>query len=256
MGVFCFTIDDNIRFLKEISEQKYGSMFDHPYLAMLKRLHERFELSIQLNLFYALDDFDLSMVSDRYADEWEDNADWLKLSFHSRIENERPYENSDYTEVFDDCNAVHKEILRFASQRSLAKTTTIHYCRTTNEGLRALSDNGIVGLLGLFGSDEKPRTSYSLSDDLAVKLREGEVINTCEMAFASIDMIVNLVSIDKIESVLGRFLGRDSIRVMIHEQYFYEDYKAYQPNFEEKLTLAFEILTSQNYKSCFFEDMI
>ena len=51
MKTFCFTIDDNIRFLKELTAQKPGSMFDHPYLAMLRRLHERFDLKIQLNLF-------------------------------------------------------------------------------------------------------------------------------------------------------------------------------------------------------------
>ena len=41
---FCFTVDDNIRFLKEIAEKNYKSIFEHPYLAMYKRLHEEFDL--------------------------------------------------------------------------------------------------------------------------------------------------------------------------------------------------------------------
>ncbi len=64
MKTFCFTIDDNIRFLKEITERKYKSIFEHPYAEMLKRLHEKFSLKIQLNLFYRVDGFDLSEMSD------------------------------------------------------------------------------------------------------------------------------------------------------------------------------------------------
>ena len=83
MKLFCFTIDDNIRFLKEIMVQSMSSIFDHPYMAMLRRLHEKFDLKIQLNMFYRMDGFDLSQMSDRYSEEWASAADWLKLSFHS-----------------------------------------------------------------------------------------------------------------------------------------------------------------------------
>ncbi len=94
---------------------------------MLERLHKKFDLKIQLNLFYRLGDFDLSQMTDRYAAEWETASDWIKLSFHSEWENVCPYEGSGYDEVFDHCRAVHGEILRFASPDTLAKTTTIHY---------------------------------------------------------------------------------------------------------------------------------
>ena len=98
---YCFTVDDNIRFLKEITENHYQSIFDHPYLAMYRRLHEEFGLMVQLNLFYRMEDFDLSQVSEAYYAEWEANSDWLKLSFHSELENVKPYETSDYDEVYE-----------------------------------------------------------------------------------------------------------------------------------------------------------
>ena len=256
MKSFCFTIDDNIRFFKELTEENFESMFEHPYLAMLRRLHEKFDLKIQLNLFYRLGDFDLSMMTDRYAAEWERAADWLKLSFHSEWENVCPYESSGYDEVFDHCRAVHREILRFASARSLAKTTTIHYCRATADGLRAMTDNGVSGLLGLFGTAEKPRTSYEIPEDDAAKIRAGQTVMIGGMAFASLDMIINDVKIESIVPDLTALLSRDALRVMIHEQYFYKDYRAYQPNFEEKLTTVFSLLCDKGYKSCFFEDWL
>ena len=51
MRSFSFTVDDNIIFLKDITEMGCESIFDHPYLAMYKRLHEKYDLKIQLNLF-------------------------------------------------------------------------------------------------------------------------------------------------------------------------------------------------------------
>ena len=256
MKAFCFTVDDNIRFFKEICEREYSSIFDHPYLDLMKRLHERFDLKVQLNLFYRMEGFDLSMMSEKYADEWRECADWLKLSFHSELENVKPYKDSSYSEVFSDCERVNREILRFASDESLARTTTLHYCVTTEEGVGALYDNGVRGLLGLFGDEERPRSSYSLPEDVASRIRAGETVRVGDMAFASIDMIVNNVKIENIIPSLTELLSRDAVRIMIHEQYFYRDYAAYQPDFERKLITVFNLLCENGYKSRFFESLI
>ena len=66
MKTFCFTVDDNIRFFQELTETPRLSLFDHPYLAMYRRLHEKHGLKVQLNLFYRAGDFDLSQFSDCY----------------------------------------------------------------------------------------------------------------------------------------------------------------------------------------------
>ena len=114
MKNFCFTVDDNIRFLKELSTARFSTIFEHPYLALYKRLHEKYGLKVQLNLFYEMDGFDLSMMTDRYRDEWLEISDWLKMSFHSRKENVKPYQTSGFDEVRKDCGIVHDEIERFA----------------------------------------------------------------------------------------------------------------------------------------------
>ena len=55
---------------------------------------------------------------------------------------------------------------------------------------------------------------------------------------------------------LGRMSHRDCIRVMIHEQYFYEDYERYQPEFEEKLRVTFSLLRAKGYQSDFYEAVL
>ena len=256
MKAFCFTVDDNIRFLRELTLRPELGLFDHPYPAMYRRLHERYGLKVQLNLFYEMPGFDLSMVTDRCRGEFEDNADWLKLSFHSRLENVRPYESSAYEEVFADCTAVHRQILRFAGPASLAETTTVHYCRTTPDGLRAMKDCGMKGLLGLFGTPQEPRTSYSAPPAQAEQARRGEVTEFGGVKLAGIDLVINIAPHDALEPALAALVHRDQIRVMIHEQYFYPDYADYQENFEQKLDTCFRFLTEHGYGSRFFQQML
>ena len=256
MKKFCFTIDDNVRFLQELTEGEYASLFLHPYTALLKRLHEKYGVKIQLNLFFEQGTFTLADVTDKFRREWEANADWLKLSFHSRLENVRPYEYSEYKEVYDDCNAVHKEIVRFAGENSLAKTTTIHYCRTTQDGLRALKDCGVQGLLGLYGDAQEPRTSYSCDEKQAQSARVGNIVYGDGIAFAGIDVILNMYSLEENMRRIKAVENRAIVKVMIHEQYFYADYPRYQPDFEEKLNSAFAFFTENGRESCFLEEII
>lgn len=256
MKSFSYTVDDNIKFLKQISEKNCESIFEHPYLAMYKRLHEKYGAKIQLNLFYECDGFNLSMLSDKYIEEWKSVSDWLKLSFHSRLENVNPYEFSGYDEVYSDSKLVNDEIIRFASKKALAKTTTVHYCLATKEGLKALSDNGITGLLGLYGKERFPSVSYCTSSEDAKKIIEGETVISDGISYTGLDIVLNLYSKDEILKRLDKLYGRNYIKIMIHEQYFYEDYPSFQKDFEEKIDAAFAALYKNGYTSVFFEDTL
>ena len=253
---FIFTVDDNIKFLRQICEQKLNSIFDHPYLALLENLHDKFDLKIQLNLFYKDELFTLSDFPDKYKCEWENCSNWLKLSFHSLIENIAPYKESDYNEVYNDALKVKNEILRFAGEKSLAKTTTIHYCLLTDDGLSAVKDLSILGLLGLYGTDDNKRTSYLNPDFIADKIRQGNIVDFYGIYFAGIDVVINLFSVEENLKKVNNLLSRSLIKVMIHEQYFYKDYFNYQEDFSLKLYSVFEILTNSGFNSKFFEDLI
>lgn len=256
MNSFVFTVDDNVRFLKELCSSRYKSIFEHPYLAMYKRFRDLFGLKVQLNLFYEMPGFNLSMMTDRYKEEWRSASNWLKLSFHSRLENVKPYEHSGYDELRADVERVHSEIIRFAGEDSLAATTTVHYCRTTEEGTRALYDSGVRGLLGLYGTEREQRISYSLPSEIADRVRRGELIEKNGITHASIDVIVNLFDTERAVERIRSFMPRDCIRLMIHEQYFYPDYHAYQSDFEYKLYMSFSLLCEKGYESRFFEELL
>ena len=67
---------------------------------------------------------------------------------------------------------------------------------------------------------------------------------------------INLVDYNNLDEEFGKLLGREYIGICDHEQYFYEDYFAYQPDYAEKIYKMCDILTSDGYEFIFGEDLI
>ncbi|MBQ7290449.1 MAG: hypothetical protein IJW76_01850 [Clostridia bacterium] len=255
MKGFCFTVDDNIWCLKELSQGNYESIFSHPYLAVYKRLHERFGVKVQLNLFYEENGFDLSQMTARFRVEWEDNADWLKLSYHALHHDITSYENVTYKTMYEECAKTNREIIRFAGEASLAKSTTIHFCKCSGEGISALKECGYEGLLGLYGTQEQLRISYGLSEEACKRLQGGELLKVNGVWHLGIDIVLNRFCTQEILKMLDALKTHEVVSVMIHEQFFYPHYRSYQADFEEKLAKTFEKLLTFGYESRFAEEI-
>ncbi len=255
---FRFSVDDNIWFLKDIAGSHYKSIFENEYLNFYKYLHETYHIKIQLNLFYRTEDFNLSQMPDIYKEEWNYHSDWLKLSFHSLQENPpMPYEHSSREEIKKDCNLVQNEIIRFAGTESLDLYTTLHYVTATKDGCLGLKDCGIKGLVGLFGTAENPNRSYSLPIEVCSFLQNHPYYKDDEtnLFFFTNDMIINTVKLDEIPVLLKPKIGKDFIEIMIHEQYFYKTYFAYQSDFKDKVISAITFLINNGYQSVFLDEI-
>ena len=78
-----FYIDDVIWLMRDLTKSPQKSLFDNPFMAMLREAHEKFSLKVQLNLFYRTDfyyggeEFTLADMTDSYKKEWEENSDWI-----------------------------------------------------------------------------------------------------------------------------------------------------------------------------------
>lgn len=59
---------------------------------------------------------------------------------------------------------------------------------------------------------------------------------------------LNLETLESVAEILAEHNGNEYIGCAVHEQYFYEDYFAYQPDFEEKLYLMAKTLTEYGYR--------
>jgi len=198
-------------------------------------------------------------MPDIYKEEWTNNSDWLKLSFHSLQENPPiPYEHSSREEIKKDCDLVQSEIIRFAGIESLNLYTTLHYAAATKYGCLGLKDCGVKGLVGLFGTTGNLHCSYHLSYDVCAFLQNHPYYkdNETNLFFFNNDMVINTVKLNEIPVLLKPKIGKGFIEIMIHEQYFYKTYFAYQSDFKDKVISAISFLINNEYQSVFLDEIV
>lgn len=294
-----FYIDDVIWVLRDITREKTNSVFDNPFLGILKRAHDMYGLKVQLNLFnrtdffYGSDEFTLSDVTDRYGNEWKENSDWLKFSFHAKQEfPDYPYINADYKDVKSDYDYMAENVKRFASEENLGKTVVPHWTVMSRDGAKALADCGVKILSFTNGSEpaeysgnpsdlpyghaarclqnRKPETKIYVrqTKDTAIS-RALCGYNNLPSDVASLHIgtlkpykdektginlfslcntpALNLLKVGDIPDAFDKVLGSLYVGTMIHEQYFYKDYYQYQPDYDEKILTAAQILYQNGY---------
>ena len=274
---FRLSSDDNIIFLQDLTNNNYSSIFDQPYLAVYKKAHDLYGAKVHLNLFYSFDDearakfnngreyFDLSMMTDRYKDEFRANSDWLKLAFHSSSEYPpRPYKSDSADVIRRDCIKVCREIIRFAGAECISNSTTTHYGAANLECVRALRSLGFRSLTGYFTfhSDGSPLVAYYANHELTeyVGARDFWVDTDTDMIFGRIDAVLNSGTF---ESMMGEVIKAASdphrggfVSIMIHEQYFYPEYRAHLADFEERVLGPVKYLYETGYRSAHITEAV
>ena len=161
---YYFYIDDVIFLFRDLCQKPPKQLFDHPFLAMLKDLHERYGMKVQLNCFgqtlYSHGTFQpytIDQTPDTYRDEWIANSDWLKLAFHARKEfPDYPYIDATYEQMKEDYTYIRDEIIRFAGKETFTSTTNIHWVPASYAASKALVDCG-VKILGTTVGDVFPK---------------------------------------------------------------------------------------------------
>jgi len=303
-----FYIDDVIWIFRDLTRKNPKSIFDNPFLTVMKKAHDEYGLKVQLNVFYRTDfyygndEFTLADMTDSYKSEWKNNSDWLKFSFHAKQEfPDYPYINADYRDVKEGYESFANEVKRFASNENIAKTVVPHWTVISKDGARALFDCG-VKLLSLTSGGEKKEYSGNSSDlpyGHAGRLLQNKKPETmvyirptkdtaissaiCGYNYVSQNMAesmsgtfktisdaetgitfkqlcntsaLNLNTLDEVESLFKPVLGKEYIGTMIHEQYFYNDYFAYQPDFDKKIYTMAKILHDNGYEFFFAEELV
>jgi len=261
-----FSTDDNILFLKDLAlnAPKYGSIFDNDYLAFWREMHEKYGARIQFNIYYQTEGFNLSQMPDKYKQEWEENSEWMRLTFHA-LQNDppNPYIGASYQMMMHDFSLVTGEIERFAGRRLLSPFTTVHWGEATLDACKALRDNGIKGLVGYFLVDPeigKPIVSYYLDCDRTEYLTTHDYWKDTreDIFFIKHDLVINLLKPVDIAPTLNAIASNphtsDLMEVMIHEQYFNRQYAYYEPDAKERVITALEWLKGNGYRSVFYEE--
>lgn len=261
------SVDDVIWAFQDIAQHsEYTSIFDNPFFALYKRVHDVYGTKVHMNIYYETveKDFNLSMFPDKYKNEWKENAHWLHLSFHGLADKPNwPYREAGYDKVKHDCDLVMEQILRFAGPEVTGPVTTLHFGDATAEGVQALYDCGIRVIQSEFmTSTGEPLPKYGLSDEELKQVRYDTFWKDPKsgMIYYGCDAILNKRNIEDIGPWMDEFQekypDRPFVDVLIHEQYFYPHYKRYLADYEERVVTGVKWCHEHGYAPCFVTEML
>lgn len=276
-----FTVDDCIRSFRNLHAHRnvYASLFEDPYLGIFEQAHRLYGSKVQINVFYGTDDgsFDLSMMTDRYREEFSANADWLSFSFHAMREHpDKPYRNTDGETVRRDFRRMMSELRRVVGDAARADMTTLHWGALNVEGARALRAEGCRMLCGYFTlcrgepyyadcyEPGEPIVAYYLDRERTAHLEQRCFwVDTQEgILFSRLHMVLNAgeLTSDRVAPYLDGLLKRPQesgcIQMVIHEQHFYDDYVAYEPDYRERILTMAHWMQVHGYRPTNFSEII
>jgi len=259
-----FSTDDNIWFLRDIARNanRYKSIFENPYMALWRDMHQKYGTKVHFNIYYETAGFNLSQMPDKFRSEWQRNADWIRLTFHARANDPaRPYLQASPEQMREDYRLVSREIERFAGKQLLSPVTTIHWAAANRAAAKALRKEGVRVLLGADAfRDDLLYVGYYLSiPQLHRVLGRDYWKDTDEdILFLHHDIVINHFPPDKVAAELERIASdpheSEVMELIIHEQYFYPEYRAYEPDYRQRVEQAIEWVTHRGYKPVFFAD--
>lgn len=260
-------VDDVIRCFENIylHQQQYRSVFEDPYMKLLRELHDTYGTFVHLHLFYETNDghFNISMFPDKYKAEFQANSHWLKLTFHSKKEYPRsPYKFASYEQTFREGKQVEREILRFAGPEVLAHVTSQHFADSNLWATRAFRTLGFRVMDGYFtfNAQGEPQVSYYLNAEQTAHAftRDFWVDNREDIIFVKDDIVIDQVPLSEIPGYMAGISaepGNCFHYLLVHEQYFYEDYPRYEPDYRERVFAAVDWCHRNGYRPVSLSDI-
>ena len=269
-----FFIDDNIFFLTDIAKERPKSLFDHFYLAFLKKMHDNYGTKFTLNLFYKNSHFgfELKDFPDCYKAEFEANSDWLRLSWHAYAEfPDRPYQNASNEKLEADIELLTSEIIRFAGEKTFIAPVAGHWSMYRPEALPVLRKHGVNVLCGQFinpqtSLTENGATEYicdigyfrNLNDSLHLGEKQLLYDFPSGMMFVHSLLICNYFKPEQIISIIDRAAADPNYNNLLsletHEQYSFPYYFNYLPDHFDRIEAAVRRATELGYKPVFYAE--
>ncbi len=302
----CFLIDDVIWVFRDLTRQAPKSLFDNPFLKLMKEGHDKYGMKVQLNAFYRTDffygddEFSLSEMTDAYKSEWEAASDWLKIGFHAKQEfPDYPYINANYDAIKKDIDSIKNEVIRFAGKNTFAVGAIPHWVPVSKESVSAFYDSGVRVLSCSWGDkheyngdpnslpyghaarllhNRKPETMLFKRGGLD-KAIDSSICGYNHLTQEQIDEVLfntktildaetgmkfkrisnspcpNLCNEEYLVAGIMKNVGKEYIAYVTHEQYFYKDYYAYQPDYPAKILAAARTLWENGYEFMFIENL-
>ena len=246
-------LDDTIVVLEEINQKadQLDSIFDVEVLGIIRQFHQQYGAKFTLYVFYELlDGFNLSQMTDRFADEWQANSDWLKLSFHAKTR--KPslvdyylYFDSDYETAFEDFQMIKKEILRFAGPQCWDNYPRTHFASGNRETVRAWRDCGVGGLF--YGTHEDEAMYFDIEKIKELREKDCWYDSSADMLYITTNIKLPCHTVDEVKVDLAAAKDRNILEI------FADDYNIVE--LKEHMETAISWASQNGYRPVFHEEV-
>lgn len=166
------SFDDVSLSTSNLGSNDYESIYEEPFFAFLKDLHDTYGAKFSLYLF---DISNLSNIPTKFKDELTAAKDWLKFGLHWRTGGGGSYTNDTYQQGATDWNFVVNNVVRFGGTAELIdRVPRLNLFGGSKAALSGMRDAD-CGALGFLAADDN-RVSYFLNTDQATYLRTHDVV--------------------------------------------------------------------------------
>ena len=243
---FHFSIDDVFDSLIEITDKNIP-LFEHPYFVMLKKMHDKYGISVGLHLFFEKEiDGKLRSLMDvrDLKKEIKDDGGWIYFAPHALNFETAPY-NQSKDEQIKTFDLTYKEIDRFAGRDSYAKWIRLHYYSESYELADYFASKGVNALF----STDKPAGSHRMPQNIKDSLN-----NEGHATYEGMNFIRTHFRIENFANVNLDELGIKNLIKESFDKYGYIIIYAHEYEFERKevcqaVETSFKVLNDLSIKS-------
>ncbi len=159
MNFMHISFDDVEKCFTNLKNNSYDSLYDEPFFAWLKSLHDTYGAKFSL---YAYNNA-LTSVPNTYADEFLSAKDWLKIGLHADSSSSN-FASSTYEQGKTAWNTFVNNVVRITgSYLSVDRMPRLHTFAGSEEALKGMRDAS-YGAIGFLSADDA-RNSYYFDQD-------------------------------------------------------------------------------------------
>lgn len=217
-----FSLDDTIGIFKDLykNENKYDSIFENATLQYLLELHNIYGIKVSCYCWYEDEEFNLSLVSNQYAKEFQQNSDWLRFGFHAYDSATKYETDTDAEKILEDYNRTINELVRITGGESnIDNVVRLHYYAGTKKCIDNIK-NTANGITGLLTADTEGRDSYYLSQTDSEYLYNNDKYEFDDLLFINTDF--RMENFENIEENLELYAEQNQNKTQILEFFTHE----------------------------------